>query len=93
MIDDDSREPVETEAGWYYRPSGPRPDWQMPDPPQPGAVPMALLIEGDERWVLEWWADGLVVGDIPWPFRDDEFAEPADMIDLGFTVVELEGEE
>jgi hypothetical protein len=72
--------------------SSPRPDWTMPAPPEPGAVPVVELAGG---WMMGWrLPDGSVrVGPRNWwPFAEDEGAEADDLAALGFTIGAL-GEE
>lgn len=76
----------------------PKPDWVMPEPPVPGAVPGYYLDDGFALYWLvkhsdgefdEWYcADHPAAGDIRWPFDDDAYATRADLEALGFVDAE-----
>lgn len=80
------------------KPLQPTPGWTMPEPPVPGLVPVAILIEEDDVWDMYWvdpkdddtseyWesGDGYGPTQIPWPFNDEVGATTEDMQRAGFT--------
>jgi len=77
----------------------PRDDWTMPPPPDRALIPVAYLVGPEDGWDL-YWASEAEVDDhyslpgtldlvtIPWPFDDDAVAVAADMVAVGFRVLD-----